>query len=108
MLELVSLVRRHRLVVRTLGFHPSNQGFESPWRYKFSYTFIMDPNLPQINLIQPKDQTNTAEKISETPASFIKSHYETYLRFMINFMFSVLNFIKSSITNIISQVTNKE
>lgn len=70
----------------------------------------MDPNqsLPGINPVPTNEPATPAGKITESSKSFIKNHYETYIRMLVKLGFSLINFIKFSLIKIISQVINKE
>lgn len=67
----------------------------------------MDPDLQTPVQVVP-DANTLGKQIPEASRSFVRRHYEDYLRFVIRMMFWLINFIKFSITNIIAQVFNKE
>ncbi len=73
---------------------------------KLEYTNIMDPT-PVSPQISP-EPAGPVDKISQSSRTFVKNHYEDYIRFSMGWVFSIINFIKSSIINIINQVLDRE
>ena len=71
------------------------------------YNLLMDPNLQTPLQVNP-DPNSPGKQISEASGSFMKKHYEGFLRSLIGLMFSLIGFIKFSITNIIKQVFSRD
>ena len=59
-------------------------------------------------LPEPEAPKDIKTQVQEKSTEFAKDHYEGFLRSLMNFIFTILNFLKNSILNIINQVLSRD
>lgn len=68
----------------------------------------MDPNAqPPTQPTNPPEQNSTLNKASQVTGEYIHNNYETWIRKLFGFLFMILNFIRSTIMQIIAQVFSR-
>ena len=69
----------------------------------------MDSNLtpPPVTPTDPTQKPTLGENIKDASNEFVKNNYESFLRRLVNLIFSLINWVKFGVTQIIKQLLNK-
>ncbi len=67
----------------------------------------MDPNASPTPAEPDTSQQTTTNKISQATGEYIHNNYETWIRKVFGFVFVILNFIRSTIMQMVSQIFSR-